>query len=175
MLRQILIRKMLPKYFTQENIDDINKAQTFGELFKIAEDVLSRMPNGEMYQICGPIRTGGLGSWGLNMEVFNKSVQSFIGAELNTFDQVPFELRFKELGDVYDTSVSFSPDYIPCLEEFYRPLYASGRITTLVFIPGWETSRGCNWERERAKEFNMQVVDLPKDWTENFDVSKVKF
>lgn len=43
------------------------------------------------------------------------------------------------------------------LEDFYEPLFMCGKITTLYFIPGWESSRGANWEYKKAEELGIAI------------------
>lgn len=49
---------------------------------------------------------------------------------------------------------------MPILEEFYLPIFSSGRIKEAWFIPGWRTSTGARWEREKLTAFGVQTVDI---------------
>jgi hypothetical protein len=46
---------------------------------------------------------------------------------------------------------------MPILEEFYLPLYQSGRIKKFFFVSGWESSFGATWEHDRAKELGIEI------------------
>jgi hypothetical protein len=73
------------------------------------------------------------------------------------FDQVPFDSKFGQLithiTDRYPTEI---------LDEFYLPIFSSGKIKKLFFIKGWESSFGARWEHDRAKELGIEIIYLNK-------------
>ncbi|MEI6118971.1 MAG: AIR synthase related protein [bacterium] len=146
------------KYWTSEDIQALEEAKNYDDLLIIALRVLDRMPQ-PIVQICGPLTTGGLGSMEANMAEFEKAIFFFSQQGECVFDQIPFEepmQRFKkDVIDGYDERILF---------DFYQPIFKSGKIKTMKFLPGWEKSTGANWENTQAKQWNIQTVYLPIEW-----------
>ncbi len=134
----------------QENLM-LENATSFDELKDVALSVLKRM-EGPIFQVCGPMTTGGLGSLELNLEVFRKTIDTLKSQGKHVFDQLPFEdhmMRIKESGKSN------------LLEAFYLPIFESGMIKKLYFIYGWWNSRGSLWEHAEAKRLGIPRRYLP--------------
>lgn len=117
------------KYWTPEDIQELERVKTYKEMATIALRILERMP-GPIMQICGPISTGGKGSKKENMKEFNKAIFFFHEQDENVFDQIPFQEAMTRLSkevEGYDKRV---------LTDFYLPLFESGKVTTFKFLPG---------------------------------------
>lgn len=153
------------KYWTIEDIQELEKVKTYKEMAAIALRILDRMP-GPKTQICGPISTGGKGSKEANIAEFNKAILFFSEKGENIFDQIPFQSAMEKLSknvEGYDERI---------LTEFYLPLFESGKVTTFKFLPGWKSSRGAKWERKtirrlmRRKAFkeSYKIVNLKPGW-----------
>jgi len=163
----------LPRLFTRENLLDIRVAKNFLDLFLVAKDILSRMPK-DLYQVCGPISNGDLGSRSKNIIVFEKTIDAFQEIGFSVFNQVAFEETMWRLTYEYSDKSMATLDYIHCLEEFYLPLFKTGKIKHLLFIPGWQSSTRSNWERKKAEEFGINVYDLPENWVDHYDPNLFK-
>lgn len=124
----------------------IDRAPDYGGLWRIARDIFDSMPSGRIAQVCGPISTGGTGSRDLNCLVFRLVIKHLQARGLVVFDQMPFQDRIvalsaryaRENGGAYDQRI---------LREFYGPLFRSGKVTDVHFLPGSESSTGAMWER----------------------------
>lgn len=79
------------KYWTLEDIQALDEAMMYTDLFIIALRIIDRMPKENLTQICGPITTGGKGSRDANIEEFDKAIFFFISKGENIFDQMPFQ------------------------------------------------------------------------------------
>lgn len=149
---------MSQKYWEQEDHIALEKASSYIELFRLAEKILKRMP-APIGEVCGPISTGGAGSVDKNMEKFKAAIKELQEKGLNIFDQMPFEipihkiLKTKNLGDKYDNSI---------LEDFYLPIFESGMVKRLYFLPDWESSVGARWEHDQAKRLGLEVEYVTK-------------
>ncbi len=141
------------KYWTEEDFKNLEQAKNFEDLYKIAHTVLDRMPMG-IGQVCGPIATGGLGSVELNLKIFDETIRKLQSQGKIIFDQIPFEWPMQELKKTVTDGVN------SILEDFYLPIFKSGKVKTLYFIKGWESSRGSNWEHEQAKSLGLDIVYL---------------
>ncbi len=51
------------------------------------------------------------------------------------------------------------------LEEFYLPMFKSGLIKILCFLPGWQNSIGATWEHEQAKKLGIPIIYLAEYYT----------
>lgn len=147
----------IPRYWTAENLSQVKQARSFAELSGIAMEVISRMPQ-PIGQVCGPISSGGLGSIEANMQKFSETVQQLIAEGKNVFDQIPFENYIFKLIDSGQGTRSQNE----LLKEFYLPIFESGLIKTLYFIPGWESFNGATWEHHKARELGIDIVYLTK-------------
>ena len=141
------------KYWDEEDFVALKEAQNFKDLYQIAHLIFARMP-GSIGQVCGPIATGGLGSVKANLEVFDATIRKLQGEGKIIFDQMPFEWPMQDL----KKKVTDGANTI--LQDFYLPLFESGKIKTLYFIKGWETSYGANWEHDQAKRLGIEIEYL---------------
>lgn len=146
------------KYWTPEDVQELKDAKNYHDLVIIALRVLDRMPQ-PVVQICGPLTTGGLGSFEANAAEFDKAIFFFSQKGECIFDQMPFEepmQRFKkDVIDGYDNRI---------LEHFYLPLFRSGKIKKCKFLPDWKSSHGATWEHNKIEELKIDFIDLPKNW-----------
>lgn len=147
------LNEQTKKYWTDEDIKAVEEAKDFKDLYAIANRIFSRM-EGEIGQVCGPIATGGAGSIEANLEIFNNEILKLQNQGKIIFDQMPFEWPMQDL----KKRVADGANTI--LEDFYLPIFESGKVKTLYFIKGWETSYGANWEHNQAKRLGIDIVYL---------------
>lgn len=135
-------------YWTEQDVVDVERATRFGELSVVACRITARMPP-PVGIVCGPITLGGAG----------RTIGYLRDAGLVVFSQLPFESALFEIKrskrDGGDTQL---------LGEFYLPLFRSGLIRIMYFMPGWQDSVGASWERERGLELRIAILDLPDSW-----------
>ncbi|MDO8659545.1 MAG: DUF4406 domain-containing protein [Candidatus Parcubacteria bacterium] len=143
------------RYWEEKDWQDLEKAESISDLYKIAEKIIDRMEK-PLMQVCGPIATGGLGSIEANLNIFNKTIIQLQEKKLNIFDQTPFEKPMRKLKE------KLAPDgYLESiLTDFYMPILKSGMVSSLFFLPNWESSYGAKWEHEKAKEFGLEIIYL---------------
>lgn len=143
----------VPESRTRERI-----ANSFYELSNLALNQLRDL--GKVSIVCGPITTGGRGSAEENVKAMKAVIKHLVERGFVVFDQFPFEGTLWTLKDewVKNGGVGYC---MPILEEFYKPLYASGFIIEAHFLPGWESSFGARWERDLLTDLKIQIVDFP--------------
>ena len=139
-------------YLTENNKNDIRNARSFYELVVIADDVLTHMKQ-PIIQVCGPISTGGKGSVKENMLFMAEVINELTNRGLNVFNQLPFERAFDRIMRTYKISGYDTP----ILEEFYGPIFESGKIKEIYLLPGWEKSIGARWEHNYAKKMGIKI------------------
>ncbi len=142
-------------FYTDIDVENMDKASTFEELAKIAIEIIRRMPQ-PLGMVSGPISHGGAGSIELNLKIFRETIQRLLDGGIIVFDQVPFEKHMRRIGQ--------NPEYYRSdshlLNAFYLPVFESGLIHTMYFISGWESSSGAKWEREQVIRLNINIKDL---------------
>ena len=148
------------KYWKPDDLHRLSQVKTFEQMAEIGLTIIERMPQ-PLVQICGPISTGGAGSIKKNLERFKIATVNLESQHIPIFRQAVFEDKTAELialrglknGYCYDT-----------LELFYRPLFESGLIKSLYFLPDWQSSLGTKWERKFAEDNNhIDIYDLSED------------
>jgi hypothetical protein len=116
-----------------------------------------------LIQLCAPISTGGFGNSKDNLENLNSFIKYFENTEISIFNQLKYERRM-------DKILRNHTDYdYPLLDYFYSPIFSSGKISGLVFLPMWETSIGCKWEYNFAKTLHIPILI-----TENYTEAEIK-
>ena len=151
------------EYYTPNRRCAIREAKNYQDLLKIAmeiiEDITEGYPCMDMAIVCGPISTGGTGSRVENLIIFDRAITRIINDGLIVFNQMPFEENMDRL-------VHLSPDMggTRLLEEFYLPIFESGLIGQLCFLPGWEKSIGAAWEHKQAKRLKIPVLKLHQSY-----------
>jgi hypothetical protein len=147
--------------YSIEHINKIEECKNFGDAVNISLDALSMMPQ-PIVQVCGPITTGGKGSVKENIHVMKKVIQRLEKQGISVFNQTQFEKKFAKLREESGLSDEESNKLV--LEKFYNEIFKRNLIKRFYFIPGWKTSKGANWERERAKKLGIEIVDLPEEF-----------
>lgn len=136
------------KYWTDKHINDLNKARNFSDCLKVAYDVIDSI-DGQVGIVSGPISTGGLGSIDKNLAEFSKYIDIMESKGEKIFNQLPFERKFQELAE------GSKGYFMPILEDFFLPIFKSGKIKKIWFMPGWQTSTGAKWEFEIADQLKI--------------------
>ena len=145
-------------YWRSTDFEQVNHAQSYDDLLEVALRVIERTP-APIHQVCGPISTGGRGSVQANLEEFDRAIEYF-SQHVNVFDQMPFEHPMQRLKKTEDRDL---------MDVFYKPIFSSGEIDTLLFLPGWRSSTGARTEWEWADEHGIDKIELPEDWDERTD------
>ena len=136
-------------------------------LNKLAEDALKEIDSLKkpVIQFCAPISTGGFGNLKDNLENLSSFISNFDNSGISVFNQLNYE---RKMNNILRDHTEY--DY-PLLDYFYKPIFSSGKISGLVFLPMWETSVGCRWEYEFAKTLNIPICIIDN----NTDVDIKRF
>ncbi len=130
----------------------LEQAESIDTMRDIAFNVLRRMP-APIGQVCGPISTGGRGTILENLIAFNETIV-FLQAEGKIiFDQMPFEAPMQRI----KTTLPAGQYATALLTDFYLPIFTSGLIKKLYFMPDWESSKGARWEHDQAKQLGIEI------------------
>lgn len=144
------------KYWEEVDWDNLEKAQSISDLFLIVKKIIEKMPE-PLGQVCGPITNGGFGTIEKNLEFFNQNIKDLQSKGLNIFDQMPFEETIQKFKL---ESQDKEKIYNNIMNDFYLPIFKSGKVKTMYFLPNWQTSKGAIWEHETAKSLNIEIVYL---------------
>lgn len=160
------------KHVRPEDIEAINTASNFTELFTVAERILGRMPQG-VAGICDPISTSPTSAGPAKKDpetLFAKTTRVLIENNYVVFDDRPF---FKKIAQLKDPWFQENPDKRTCsaiVEQFFKPLLATKKIITLLLLPDWELFYVPYWEEGHAKDYGIRIVRLPSTWAKSCDV-----
>ncbi len=141
------------------------EAESFDALAKIALERLSGKRG--LGLVCGPITTGGTGYQILNLEIFNATIKGVAARGVAIFNQVPYEFGLRRLAHRWEKEGN-QGYCMPILTEFYARLFDSGAITEGWFIPGYQSSVGACWEREKLEACGLAIRDLTRADIEGF-------
>ena len=144
---------MNQNYWTKERIGAVAKLTSFTEMAQFGLELLKTLPR-PIIQVCGPLSTGGRGSFELNLLAFDETIDMLIAAGHTVFDQRPFEIPILALKS---TTVDYDHRI---LDEFYLPLFQSGMIDEMHFLPDWQSSKGATWEHGIAEQYGIKIVYL---------------
>ena len=146
-------------HWNEEDIQALEHVGSYAEMFALAHSILKRIP-GPVAQVCGPISTGGKNSIPENLANLKKAIDHLTEKGHNIFDQTPFE------GPIVRMKILPHEDQYPyaLLDDFYLPIFKTGVVKKLFFLPGWEKSTGAKWEYEQGKQLNIEIEHLPTDW-----------
>jgi hypothetical protein len=143
------------------------RTESLTELGLLAISELRKFPEGSEI-VSGPISTGGRGSIETNLKVFSETIVLLQKNGRPIFNQMPYEdqiFLFRKRwweGDPARTGKY----YMPILEDFYLPIFEQRMLNKAWFIPGWESSFGARWERERLVEIGVEICDLDNKWVD---------
>ena len=134
-------------------------APSFIELADKAVDSLKARRQQCLSIVCGPITTGGTGNQVHNFEIFNAAIRGLERRGVGIFNQVPYEFGLRRLALEWEARGN-TGYCLPILEVFYARLFESGFITQGWFIPGWQSSFGARWEREKLSSRGCIIHDF---------------
>lgn len=143
------------RHFSETHLQLITTTnERFEPLLEIALDVLSGMSSKHsgVSMVCGPMTSGGFGSLQKNLEHFSRVIHILDARGEPVFTQLPFEAPMQRIKE----NVEYYRGDMQLLESFYLPIFRSGFITRLCFIPNWQSSYGTRWEHDRALELGLE-------------------
>jgi hypothetical protein len=155
-------------HWTVEETQALKWVCTYEDAADIAIKILKKMSaNGhQVVQICGPMSTGGLGNFKDNMARFKKSIESAERYGLLVFNQLPFQDAIIRISSFDENSNGNQSYDMAILEVFYRKVFESGYVKKTLFLPGWQSSKGAQWERDLVESLGIVMEDYPVEWLE---------
>lgn len=156
----------MPDYYDKERLLAIRNSKNYQDLLLVAMDVLEDMNDDfsprPIAQVCGPISSGGRSSRAENLAVFSRAIDRITADGLVVFNQIPFE---DDMIRIYNSRPEMGG--LRLLEEFYLPIFKSGFINLLCFLPSWQTSLGAKWEHEQAKKLKIPILYLAQFYVDD--------
>ena len=156
----------LPYPWVESDIPIVTAARGFSDLAEHTLKVIARVGK-PVVMVSGPISTGGKGSRDENIKNYAKAIEYLRMKKIPVFDQVLIEsligFHAKAWQEKGNTGYC-----IPILEDLYKPIFRSGLVGKLMFMPDWQTSFGSRWERKTAAELAIDIEDFPPNWEEEF-------
>lgn len=143
--------------YLAQDLRDIENASSFRDLAPIALRVLKRLDQ-PVVMVCGPISSGGTGSTEKNLARLHTVTDCLYKQGKIIFSQLPLENKIFKLKK--------EPWYqgpLQLLEELYLPLFESGLISLIYFLPDWRTSIGTTWEYAQAQRLAINIIEIEKN------------
>lgn len=181
----------LPPLWTYADIQELVASRDFEHMGQITLGVLKRSPC-PVTMVSGPISTGGSGSRAENLARYHRAME-FLGLfqDRKVFNQLPSEeavirhynawrqgLVGLELEPAAPTKVGafhLQKDEDPycweLLEGIYAPLFRSGKVGFLMFMPNWKTSRGSKWEHDMACHLGIPIGYMASNWEDRWNLA----
>ena len=151
------------KLWNMEDKKALDDATDFKQLVNIALAIISRM-TGDAHMVSGPISTGGVGTVEGNGKVFANIIEILIKDQgINIFSQMPFEEKMVKLYKEWFKNNPNEKYCRPILDDFYEPLFSSGKVKVLHFIHNWESSTSARWENENCERWGIEKKYLSKE------------
>jgi hypothetical protein len=155
------------KYWTDSDHQSLKQTTSFTELGLLAISIVRRF-TGKVNMVSGPISTGGVGTIQGNKDVFMAVIEILAQDQKNIFSQMPFEDKIVELYKKWRLNNPQQSYCMPILEEFYEPLFSTGKVECLNFIYDWESSFGAKWEHTNCDRWLIKRNYLPKIYSSKF-------
>jgi hypothetical protein len=142
--------------WTPRDVVTYYSVQTIEELGQLGVVIARRMRQ-PLGQVCGPITSGGSGNVTENIRTINEWVNCLESKGLPIFNQLNFHsaiVRLHREGKLPDMGEQL-------LNGFFLPLFENRILQKVLFVPNWQGSFGTAWERKKAAEFGIDIIDLP--------------
>lgn len=152
----------LPHPWTEDDIRLLASSRDFRHIGDIVLDVACRT-SGQLVMVSGPMTSGGKGSVEANMAAYKRAMAHLQSKGYPIFNQLPGEDALKRhWRKWYDDG---NKGYCwKLLDGVYSPIFCSGRVVKLVFMPNWQSSLGATWEHAMADNLGIDREYLPVDW-----------
>ncbi|MCL4400306.1 DUF4406 domain-containing protein [Patescibacteria group bacterium] len=153
------------KNWTHEDLERVESVDSYEAMLDLALKILPRLGQ-PIAQVCGPLSTGGRGSFEKNLEMFSEGIEFLHNQGKIVFDQRPFEVPMQKLKNSREKG-GYAFDL---LDKFYLPVFESGYIKEMHFLPGWDGSTGAKWEHEQANRLGISIYYFPESFINNRQV-----
>jgi hypothetical protein len=159
----------LPYLWEQRDVEDLASSRDFNHIGEIVLKVLLRSTR-SVTMVSGPITSGGTQCKNQNLERYRKAMKFVASQGKHVFNQLPGEQALKKRFDHWMANRQNEADYCwPLLEGVYAPLFTSGRVERLAFMPNWHTSTGSKWEHDMASHYDISIEYLPGNWEDLYE------
>jgi hypothetical protein len=162
----------IPYPWTAQDIIELDRSESFGCITKVALRVLPRFGT-RVAMVSGPMTTGGKGSVEENLKAYRKAIAFLESRGHKVFNQLLAEKAFRRHRETWKACNPEGKYCWPILHEFYEPVFRSGMVRGIHFMPDWQSSIGCNRERELAELIPLEIAELPLDWENQFERAAV--
>jgi len=130
----------------------LTNVKNYTDLLKLAFEEIEYINPEGVSMIIAPISTGG-NRMRKNLKTLEAKVMDELSKGRKIFNQIPYlDMNIKQFAKIrqYDTEEKFA--------QFFLPLLESGKIKSIIPAPGWEKSKGCQWEYHQAKRLEIEII-----------------
>src|SRR5271168_2433927 len=152
---------MYNKYWTEDDMETLEKASNFLEMAEIALVILRRMKKTHkpIVQICGQLMTNDLPTNMENMANFQAAVRLISQRGFLVFDQTVFQDAVERIAP----SRNGEPYCWDIPNIFYRKIFESHYISRLILLPNWQISPEAEWQVAFAQGFSSIGIEEYSD------------
>ena len=163
---------MINDYWQNEDLLRLGEAASFADLAQVGIAVAERVALdvkkrrrvlSRVCQVCGPISTGGFGSFEKNVVVFRVAFRTLSLRGFTVFNQMPLQDAIVRLHQRWKKKNGDGYCW-PILHDVYEPLFRSGHIAQGCFLSNWHTSEGARWEKSRMMALGIAIFYIPEEW-----------
>lgn len=152
-------------YFTPDDVASIAGTKTIEELVRIVLDVLARMPK-PVYWVAGPITSGPL-TEKTNRRRLHKTIMELKMEGAAVLNHLPLQAKAmnilrRESGGRHLSKAEEHKLQERLRDEFYAPIFQSGKIGALCLMPNSEGSLNVQWKRGFAHGRGIPVKKIPE-------------
>ncbi|HEY0907785.1 MAG TPA: hypothetical protein VGE35_00370 [Candidatus Paceibacterota bacterium] len=154
-----------PHPWLEEDVAALEATKNFAEIGEIVKNVALRLPH-KVAMISGPMTSGGKGSNAENLAAYQRAMEYVRSRGHFVFDQLPGERALKKHWHAWNAAQTVQPPGYcwELLPGVYGPIFESGQIKTIFFMPDWKSSKGSAWEHEMAEKLGIERVYIPLNW-----------
>lgn len=169
-----LMSRTISDHWTTDDHIATQQCENLSHLAQVGIRMLDRLrseaPHGVTF-LAGPMTTGGLGKFDLNMHLFEHCICIARERGLTVFNQVPFQhgliriLNLSQSPTFHQTAKDYPHSII---KDFYWPLFESKGISHFLLLPTWISSNGATQELNKAISVGSNdIQEYPHDWYED--------
>ncbi|MFA5313649.1 MAG: hypothetical protein WC375_10120 [Methanomassiliicoccales archaeon] len=152
----------IPHPWTETDIKVLATSRNFSDIGSVTLAVLLRFQN-RVAMVSGPMTSGGKGSITENPAAYRRAMAHLQSKDYVIFNQLLAEDALKRHWHAWIAAGNEGYCW-ELLEEVYAPVFRSGKVAKLVFMPDWQSSRGATWEHEMAHKLGIETEYLPHNW-----------
>ncbi len=151
-------------FFCYTDFMRIDECKNYDDIGVLMLDSLKKLraenPDTKIIHVCGPWTTGGKGSLEENIKFLEENISQLENQGYTVFKQSSFEDKMFDIKAQRKEQNLFKHYDWDLLHGCYVPIFSSNIFDHLVFLPGYESSIGAQWEYDMALKYGIDIICL---------------